>query len=410
MAKVKPFNGIRYNEKEATKLICPPYDVIPPAEKERLKKLSPYNMVKLELSDPAGKLNKYQTASSLLIAWLEKGVLTADEVPAYYVYEQQFTDHGKKMVRRGFFAALHLEDPHSGVVKPHERTLAGPKADRLKLLRAVKANLSPIFGLFHDNGKKILNYAKKLSRTREITRARDSEGTLHRVWKVDDPKATAMIGAALNGRDIFIADGHHRYETAWNYSQERKKKDKRFSSEAEYNYVLAFLCPMDEPGLSIWPTHRVVEPPADLEERIAANFNVLPAGAFAKLSGKSPQPIMVSINGKSRTLAIKNKSILAKAMPDKCQAYRDLGVSILHSLLLAGVAPEKITYVKDEKETLKLARGRKCLAVIVPATPVNAIKKIALAGQTMPQKSTYFFPKVASGIVIHALDPNNRGR
>ena len=360
-------------------------------------------MVKLELPDASGKLNKYQAANRLLKEWIDKGVLTGDQTPAYYVYEQQFSDHGKKKIRRGFFAALHLEDPRGGVVKPHERTLEGPKADRLKLLRAVRANLSPIFGLFHDNGKKVLNYTKKISRSKEVSRAHDREGTLHRLWKVDDPAVTSMISAALDGKDIFIADGHHRYETAWNYSQERKKKDIKYSSEAEYNYVLAFLCPMDEPGLSIWPTHRVVEPPADLEEKIAENFNVLPAGAFAKLSQKSPQPIMISMNGKSRTLVIKNKNILSKAMPDKCPAYRDLGVSILHSLLLAGVAPEKITYVKDEKEALKLARARKHLAVIVPATPVDAVKKIALAGQTMPQKSTYFFPKVGSGIVIHTL-------
>lgn len=403
MATIKAFRGIRYNAQNLTKLICPPYDIISPKEKAALKKRSKNNMVRLELPDAAGGRNKYQESGSLFREWLKKGVLCAEEKPTLYFYEQRFTDHGRKMVRRGFFAALKLENPHGGAVKPHERTLAKPKEDRLKLLRAVRANLSPIFGLFHDNGTAVLKYANKLAAAKPAAEAKDDEGTTHRLWLVDDEAQVSRIAKALAPQKIFIADGHHRYETAWNYLQEQKKKNPKYSAAAEYNYVMIYLCPMEDPGLSIWPTHRVVEAPRDLEEKIQKYFRVLPAGAFAKLSKKSPQPLLVYAGGKSRTLVVKDAKTLAQAMPDKCKAYRDLGVSILHSLLFAGVPPETITYVKDEREARKLADAGKRIAVIVPATPVEAVRQIALANQTMPQKSTYFYPKVASGIVIHTV-------
>jgi uncharacterized protein (DUF1015 family) len=368
-----------------------------------LIKTSAHNMVRLELPDPAGNRNKYQQAARLFRQWQDEGILITDEKPAFYFYEQRFTDAGRQKVRRGFFAALRLEDPQKGEIKPHERTLAKPKADRLRLLRAVRANLSPIFGLFNDRGGRILRRTAQLARTTPLATATDDDRVTHRLWRIDDAATVKQVTGALQSQNIFIADGHHRYETAWNYLQERRRKGGKAAKDAEYNYVLAFLCPMEDPGLSIWPTHRVVVPPQDLEQRIAQYFDVLPAARFASCARRSPQPLLLNIGGKSRTLVVKNNAILQKMMPGKCKAYRELGVSILHALLLPAVPPETITYVKSEKEALRLARERKCLAVIVPATPVAAVKEIALAGQTMPQKSTYFYPKIASGIVIHTV-------
>jgi uncharacterized protein (DUF1015 family) len=207
----------------------------------------------------------------------------------------------------------------------------------------------------------------------------------------------------LAGQNVFIADGHHRYETAWTYSQEMAGRPGKRDNAAQHNYVMAFLCPMQDKGLVIWPTHRVAALPAGLESNIEKNFNVLPEKDFAKLSLKAPQPLKIVVGGKASTLVVKNKNILVKAMPDKCAAYRELGVSILHSLLFAGVDPAAITYLKDEKEAAALAKKTCRIAVIVPPTPMKAIEDIALAGQVMPQKSTYFFPKVATGIVIHKV-------
>ncbi len=403
MAQIKPFSGIRYDTANITKLICPPYDIIGKEEKENLKKLSANNMVRLELPDEEQGLSKYANSSRLFSEWMKKGVLVLEGSPSLYFYEQHFKDHGRKMLRRGFFAALKLEDPHGGVVKPHERTLAKPKEDRMKLLKAVKANLSPIFGLFNDKGKRTLNLCRKISKTLCDSFAVDAEGTRHKLWSVNDPKIVSTVCKELKSLKIFIADGHHRYETAWNYSRAMKSKDKKFSADKEYNFVMIYLCPMEDPGLSIWPTHRVVEETPEFEAKIEKYFRVLPGKDFSKYSGRSPQPLKVWKKGKMRTLVLKDINALKANMPDKCKAYRDLGVSMLHSLLLNDVPPDKITYVKSEKEALSLAGKWKCLAVMVPSTPIEAVKEIALADQTMPQKSTYFYPKVASGIVIHSV-------
>lgn len=405
MAEIKAFDAVRYAKDNITNYICPPYDVIGPEEKARLQKLSPYNIVNIELSDAKGKKNKYVNASRLFKEWENEGILKRDCKPAYYFYEQIFEDHGIKMTRRGFFAALKLENPHSGkgAVKPHEKTLAKPKADRLKLLKAVKANISPIFGLFDDGKKNIVELCRKIAKRRPEATARDKEGTFHKLWVVDDEEMIENIEKNLANKKIFIADGHHRYETAWNYSQERKSKDKKYSSSKPYNYVLAYLCPMEDPGISIWPTHRVIEEPENLEENIEKYFDVHPSGDFAKLSKKELQPMLIYKDGKYRTLTIKKESMLKKAMPDKGKAYRNLAVSALHYVLMPGIDASEFTYVKDDKEAVVLAKKTGKIAVIVPATPVESLQSISLSNEMMPQKSTYFYPKLASGIVIRTV-------
>ncbi|WP_413853452.1 DUF1015 domain-containing protein [Candidatus Ruminimicrobium bovinum] len=405
MAIIKGFNGIRYSKVNITNEICPPYDVISPEEKVKLKKNSKYNMVQLELSDACGKRNKYAQANFLFKQWLKDGVLKQEEKPSIYFYEQTFKDHGKKMTRRGFFAALKIENPHGGAVKAHEKTLAKPKADRLSLLKAVKANLSPIFLLFNDDKNKMVNLCKNISKKKATAVATDKEKTAHKLWAIDDEKIIKEVERTLKNKKTFIADGHHRYETAWNYLQYIKSKDKNFSDKKEYGYVLAYLCPMEDSGISIWPTHRVIEAPKNIEENIEKYFNVLPQKDFAKLQKAKIQPILLFKDNKYRTLVIKNENLLKKAMPKNCKAFRNLGVSILHNILIPKeqVAADKYIYVKDDKEAIALAKKTKKIAILVPATPVEAIKEIALNNENMPQKSTYFFPKLASGIIIHSV-------
>jgi len=402
MAEIKAFGAVRYSKENITNYICPPYDVINPDEKEKLQKLSPCNIVNIELSDPKGKKNKYANAADLFKTWVKQDVLRRDKKPAYYFYEQVFEDHGIKMTRRGFFAALKLENPHSGkgAVKPHEKTLAKPKADRLKLLKAVKANISPIFGLFDDGKKSTVDLCRKIAKMRPESTARDKEGTFHKLWVVDDEEIISDIEKYLSNKKIFIADGHHRYETAWNYSQEMKEKDKKYSSDKAYNYVLAYLCPMEDQGISIWPTHRVIKEPKDLEENIEKYFNVHLSKDFARLSKKDLQPMLIYKDGRYRTLTIKNESMLKKAMPDKSKAYRNLAVSALHNVLMSGIDASEFTYVKDDKEAVVLAKKMNAVAVIVPATPIESLQAISLNNEMMPQKSTYFYPKLASGIVM----------
>jgi Uncharacterized conserved protein len=405
MAEIKAFEAVRYSKENITNYICPPYDVISSEEKTRLQNMSDYNMVNIELSDSKGKKNKYKNAADIFKEWQKEGVLKRDAKPAYYFYEQVFDDHGIKMTRRGFFAALKLENAHSGkgAIKPHEKTLAKPKADRLKLLKAVKSNLSPIFGLFDDGKKNIVELCRKIAKRYPAATARDKEGTFHKLWVVSDEEILNDIEKYIANKKIFIADGHHRYETAWNYSQERKEKDSKYSSLKPYNYILAYLCPMEDPGISIWPTHRVIAEPKNLEETIEKYFDVHPSKDFQKLAKKEIQPMLLFKDGKYRTLTIKKEVFLKKAMPDKGKAYRNLAVSALHYILMPEVDSSEFSYVKDDKEAVILAKKTGKIAIIVPATPVESLQTISLNNEMMPQKSTYFYPKLASGIVIRTV-------
>jgi uncharacterized protein (DUF1015 family) len=405
MAEIKPFQAIRYSKDNITNFICPPYDVISFEDKERLRKLSSFNIVNIELSDSKDENNKYQNAADLFKAWQSEGVLVRDKTPSLYFYEQVFENHGIKMTRRGFFAALKLDNPHSekGSVKPHEKTLANPKADRMKLLKATKANISPVFCLFEDKDLLLVNICNRISKRVSSATAKDSDGTFHKLWVVEDEDIIRTAKKHLSDKKIFIADGHHRYETAWNYSQERKEKDKNYSPEKDCNYVLTYFCPMEDSGISIWPTHSVIREPADLESNIEKYFDVYPSKDFQKLSKKDIQPLMIFKDGKYRVLELKKESSLKKVMPDKSKAYRNLAVSALHYLLMPDVEASEFTYVKSDKEAVILAQKTGKIAVILPATPVESLKAVSLNNEMKPQKSTYFYPKVASGIVIRTV-------
>ncbi|GMO65607.1 MAG: DUF1015 domain-containing protein [Endomicrobiia bacterium] len=405
MAQIKAFQAIRFSENDITNFICPPYDVISSDEKERLKKLSPFNIVNVELSDSLGKKNKYENAADLFKLWQDEGVLVYDEKPALYFYEQVFDDHGIKMTRVGFFAALKLDDPHSdkSSIKPHEKTLIKPKGDRLELLKATKANISPIFCLFEDEDFIIKDICKKVCRKIPSATAKDKDGTFHKLWIVNDEYVIETIEQYLLSKKMFIADGHHRYETAWDYSQEIKEKDEDYSLQKDYNYVLTYFCPMEDQGISIWPTHRVIEEPVELESNIAKYFDVYSAKDFQKLSKKEIQPIMVFKNGKYRVLTIKKDSLLKKIMPNSSKAYRNLAVSILHSVLIPNSDASEFIYVKNDKEAVLLAQKTGKIAIIVPPTPVESLKAISLNNEMMPQKSTYFYPKIASGVVMRII-------
>jgi uncharacterized protein (DUF1015 family) len=405
MAEIKPFRALRYVKDVVTDFICPPYDVITPEEKERLKKLSPFNVVNIELPDPKNKLNKYKNAANLLKLWQNDNVLVRVDKPALYFYEQIFEEFGIKMTRRGLFAALKLDNPNSkeSSVKSHEKTLSKPKIDRLKLLTATKANTSPIFGLFDDGKREVIDICNKIAkRTPEMT-ARDGEGTFHKLWVAIDKEIIETVKKCLSNRKIFMADGHHRYETAWNYSQERKEKDRFYGPEVEYNYVLAYLCPMGDPGISIWPTHRVIEAPVNLESNIEKYFDVYPTKDFQKFSKKKIQSIMIFKDGKYRVLTVKKESFLKKAMPGKSKVYRSLAVAVLHYLLMPDVAASDFIYVKNDKEAVLIAKKTNKIAIIVPAVPIGHLKNISLSNEVLPQKSTYFHPKLASGMVMRTV-------
>ncbi|GHT61636.1 phosphatase [Endomicrobiia bacterium] len=405
MADIKSFRALRYSKETITNFICPPYDVVNDDEKAKLQKLSPFNIINIELPDSRGKRNKYQNAADLLRSWQDERILERDKIPALYFYEQIFEDHEITMTRRGFFASLKLDNPHSGKgsVKPHEKTLTKPKFDRLNLLKATKTNVSPIFGLFEDKNRTVVSICRKITRRTPSVTAKDRERVFHKMWIVTDKDTIETLEEYLSTKEVFIADGHHRYETAWNYLQERKEKDSNYSRDKEYNYVLACLCPMEDPGISIWPTHRIIKAPEDLESNIEKYFDVHSANDFQELSKKEIQPMMIFKDNRYRVLTIKKESFLKKAMRDKCKAYRNLAVSALHYVLIPNVDASEFTYAKDEKEAVLNAKKTGRIAIIVPATPVESLKVISSKNEMMPQKSTYFYPKLASGVVMACI-------
>ncbi|GHT09394.1 hypothetical protein AGMMS49532_07280 [Endomicrobiia bacterium] len=405
MAEIKAFQAIRYSKKFITDFICPPYDVIDSEEKKRLQELSPFNIVNIELSDPGDKNDKYKNAASLFNAWQNNGVLVRDKEPSLYFYEQIFEVCGIEMTRKGFFAALKLDEPYSekGLVKPHEKTLARSNADRLRLLKATKANISPVFCLFEDEKLVVTDICRKIAKRVPSATVRDKKRTFHKLWVVSDEDIIKTVEEYLADKKIFIADGHRRYETAWDYSQEIKEKNENYSPTKGYNYVLVYLCPIEDPGISIWPVHRVIKAPADLESKIEKYFDVHPAKNFHRLSKKEIQPMIIFKDGRYRVLTIKKEAFLKKAMPGKSKAYRDLAVNTLHYILMPKTDASEFAYVENDKEAVLLAQKTGRIAVIVPATTVKSLKTVSLNNEMLPQKSTYFYPKLASGIVIASL-------
>jgi uncharacterized protein (DUF1015 family) len=405
MAEIKAFQAIRYSKKFITNFICPPFDVIDSEEKERLRKLSPFNIVNIEFPDPGDKNNKYKNAANLFNAWQNVGVLVRDKKPSLYFYEQIFEVCGIEMTRKGFFAVLRLDDPYSGkdLMKSHEKTLAKSKDDRLSLLRATKASISPVFCLFEDKKLVITDICRKIVRRVPLTTARDKERTFHKLWVVSDEDIIKTVEKYLLDKKIFIADGHHRYEAAWDYCQEIKEKDENYSLEKGYNYVLAYLCSMEDPGISIWPVHRVIEAPVDLESKIKKYFDVHPSKDFHRFSKKETQPMMIFKDGRYRILTIKKEAFLKKAMPRKSKAYRNLAVNALHYILMPEIDASEFTYVENDKAAVLLAQKTGKVAVVIPATPIESLKTAILNNEILPQKSTYFYPKIASGIVIASL-------
>jgi uncharacterized protein (DUF1015 family) len=405
MAEIKTFRAIRYSKEIITNYICPPYEVIDSGEKARLQRLSPFNIVNIELPDSRWGKNKYRYAANLLRLWQNDKIHNRDKKSSFYFYEQVFDDHGIKMTRRGFFADLKLENPYSekSSIKLHEEVLPKLKADRLSLLRATKANISPIFALFNDENHTVIDICRKIIKRYPSATAKDKDGTFHRLWVVSEEAIIKVLEKYLSTKKIFIADGHHGYEAAWNYSQERKEKDKNYSPYKEYNYTLVYLCPLEDLGISIWPIHRVLAEPKDLEENIEKYFDLHPLKDFQKLSKREIQPMMIFKCNKYRVLTIKKETFLKKLMPDKERVYRNLAVSALHYVLMPKVDDSEFIYVKDSKEAVLLARKTGSIAIIVPSISVESLKNISLKNEIMPQKSTYFYPKLASGLVINSL-------
>lgn len=430
MADIRAFRGFRYDPARVgplAEVVCPPYDVIDAALQQRLYEISPYNAVRLELTrEEAGATGtKYERAAATLRSWLLEGVLRQDSSRSLYVYEQEFRVEGVQRLRRGFFARVRLEPFGSGRVFPHEQTLAGPKEDRLQLYRATGFNISPIFGLYPDPQQEVITVLEPFLHASPPQEACDHLGVIHRLWVVSDPAAINRVVGLMGPRPVYIADGHHRYETGLKYLEELRAAGEAFDPEHPACFALMMLVGMNDPGLVILPTHRLVDIPrtvtiAELEQRLTPTFQVVQrcgsdavaAWEYVQLDGS--QQVLAfgtAADGQWLVVRLRDPGAMDRVAPERSPAWRGLAVSVLHRLvleqlltpdLLGGVPRYRYVHLLEEVRG-ELGRGDCRLAVLVPPATMEHLVAVAAQGETMPPKSTYFYPKLLTGLVFHSL-------
>ncbi len=415
MADVQPLRALHYDQVVAgplQALLAPPYDVIDPAQRAELAARSPYNAVRIDL--PEGEPDPYAAAAAELEAWRRAGAVVEDPEPALWALEQAYTGpDGRERTRRGILARVRVEDYGPGRIRPHERTHPGPKEDRLRLTRATRANLSPIFSLHAGDA-----YAALAPEGEPWGEATDEDGTRNRLWRVAEPARITAAQAILAEAELLIADGHHRYETARVYADE-------VGGEGAHRYVLMCLVSLEDPGLTIFPTHRLLDGLKDpaVQERLGGALKDLfhieqvtedelrppdaPDGAPVQLG------YMDSHFQTPYRLTLKDPGTADRALAHMPEAYRRLDTAVLEALILTG--PVGLTeddiahlrglgYSRTDAEAVQLIRsGRYDAGFFLRSTPVGQVREVAAAGVTMPPKSTYFFPKVPTGLLFHPL-------
>ena len=422
MAQFLPFRGLRYSsDADLSAVICPPYDVIKGDARAELMQRDAHNIVAVELAAPYGEAataGQYQQSADLLSQWISEGVLARDD-SSYYLYEQEFALPGtaQTVKRRGVIGALTLEEFGKGV-QPHEHTLSGPKADRLNLLRATQCNISPIFGLFADDNAWIELLLNSVTEVKPDGVAVDGDGTVHRLWKITDDETVNGIEAGFENESILIADGHHRYETALNYMREQREQagDSWTGAEAS-NGVMMMCVSMNDPGLLVLPTHRLIknvepEKVAALPETLQQLFDVEPLEGGAVALSKA----LADEGGNAKLgLHLPGQSYLLTLREDNAQsALEKLDVSVLHDQILQkelGIDADKLAagghvgYTIHAAEALeKVENGAAQAAFLMRATPAKQVAEVAASGEKMPQKSTYFYPKLMTGMVLRPLN------
>lgn len=441
MAKIIPFRGIVYNQAKAggiDDLVCPPYDIISPAAQQELYRKSPYNVIRLEFGQETPRDtdadNRYTRAARSFHEWLRTGILLQGETPALYIYEMEYRAGGALKRIRGFICRVRIEDYDSGIVKPHENTLSGPKADRLSLLRTCGAHFSQIYSLFSDPQGKIPGILAKVSGPPEM-QGKNSDGVLHRVWTLSDAGDIAAIAREMKDKPFFIADGHHRYDTALNYRNELRKAAGTFTGDEPYNFVTMYLARLEDPALTILPAHRALFDlpgfkPGTFEDDLNKYFDLERFDFDERSEPKERKRVldmMASRAGQSHLfgmrlkdrnsyylLTLRNEADIDALIPAASPAYRRLDVSILHHLViekLLGIKVEthklgsNIEYIKDDDEAVKrLEEGTAEVVFFMNPTKVSEVKDVAAAGERMPQKATYFYPKLLTGLVMDKID------
>jgi uncharacterized protein (DUF1015 family) len=418
VADVQPLYALHYDLSRVgplADLVAPPYDVVDSGQRAQLAAVSPYNVVHIDLPEATG--DPYDAAAHLLAGWRREGAVVQDETPALWALAQDYESPGGggRRERRGFLCRVRIEEYGAGRIRPHERTHPGPKEDRLKLTRATQANLSPIFALHSDPPRAAWGALEPHANDTPWGEVTDADGTRHRIWRVDDTDAIATVQSALADTELLIADGHHRYETARVYAEE-------IGGEGPHRYVLMALVALEDPGLTVFPTHRLVKGLRPDQHEILANalresFDIEETTAERIVPDGDGDALRIGyIDAHFKrpfTLTLKDPAIADEALSGRPEPYRRLDTAVLEALVLKGaleMTDEQIShldglgYARDTDEALELVeRGEYDCAFFMRATPVEHVREVAAAGESMPPKSTYFFPKVLTGLVFNPL-------
>lgn len=434
MADIHPFRALRYDLQRvsAAQVVTQPYDKITPAMQERYYAASPYNLVRIILgrhaADENAGDNVYTRAAAFSRQWRDQGIFLQDSSPSIYLYSQTFTaPSGKNFERRGFIALGRVEDYSAKVVYRHEQTLSKPKADRLDLLRATRAHYEQLFLLYEDSGEIDSLLAPKPNSAPTIDVA-DEYGVAHRVWQISDPSVLAAVQQKMRDKKLVIADGHHRYETALNFRDEsRAAAGSQSNPNAPYEFAMLTFVNMNDPGLLVLPTHRVVHSLNSFSvddfqksasrffeiEEVDASLDAARASALLRDRGRSGTALL-AITANRALLLHSPKPASAQFFAGLSQRQQALDVVQLHKCLLQGVLKlseesirnqQNLSYLRDASEALEQVRkGSANIVFLMNPCPVAQVRDVAFAGEVMPQKSTDFYPKLLSGLTIYALD------
>ena len=424
MAEIKPFRGILYNRKKVNiaKVVTPPYDVISAAMQDRFYKTDQFNIIRLALGKIGKKdtpnNNRYTRAGKTIDNWMRNKIFVKDKDPSIYVHAQEYLHKGKKKNRVGFIALMKIEDPKKSGVLPHEYTLAKPKEDRLNLISKTEANLSPIFTLFEDGKSKINKILKHFIKSKNPLFTIEAEGVMHKLWQMYDKHAIRKIQSEMRDKKIFIADGHHRYEVALTYKNTMLKR-KKFKKS--YGDIMMYFSSLSESGnLTILSTHRVINNIAQFNETKILNklkkyfyiTNVKSVERCMEHLEKTPKNrhAFGMYTGKNKFCILTLKGIYSvRKLIDSPKTYslKKLDVTILHDLIIdkilgIKVSENSVKYIRNEKDAASVVeKGDYQVAFFLRPTKVTDMKAVAEKSEMMPQKSTYFYPKLLTGLVIN---------
>ncbi len=424
MAVVRPLCAVKYNFAQfpdASVLLAPPYDVIKGDLQNKLYDKSPYNVIRLEYGvqndTDMDTDNRYTRAKATLDAWLAEGILQVDDAPAFYLHRQKFDWDGEELVRTGFFAAVELQPFEAGIILPHEYTLKGPKVDRLKLMDTCGASFSPGFGLYDGRNTGINEITAEIVKTEPLACA-EGNGFSDCLWRVDDLEICEKISTALINRQILIADGHHRYETTLALRDQLRERYPDAPKNAAFNYTMMALVDINYPGLLVLPTHRMILNDAQVNDA----FDCLSCNGFTpeKLNITDPDEVTDILAERSDSHAFviyhKGEYTLITAPPTELNGLPVLDVTTLQNRIISPMLAEisadatiesHVRYTIDPREAVAhVDAGDMSVAIFLNPTPVEDVLRLAAAGIRLPQKSTYFFPKLPTGLIMYSLQPD----